>query len=336
MPINGFSIFWNASSAVAFSAIARTLNREGVASPLAYKHRHGMSLCGNSHSETTLWSAGTVKSILRNAVYLGHMVSNRYPSDRMHGKTRKTPPDEWIVVEGAHRPVVTDEQWAKAQERLANTPPCSAKAASPSLFRGLVRCGACGHAMVGRGGKNGKTYWCKTRKTHGAAVCSNRPISEKALAEVVLGDLNRVIQSIDGLDKAVRSAASTQAPMVREQAEPQKAEAAIRRIKRSKRSAYEAYRTGALTRSEFMQRKAEYEAQAQTLAKLLRAPAPPQKREELQTWAKILLKLRRLTELDRETAEQVVKRIIVCPDGRIEIAYLFSEELKDRIEPAQA
>lgn len=320
---------------LAFSAIARTLNREGVASPLAYKHQHGMPLCGRSRSEQTLWSPNTVRSILRNAVYLGHMVSNRYPSDRMHGKTRQTPPDEWIVVKNTHCPVVTPEQWARAQERLANRPPCCAKAAAPSLFRGILRCGACGHAMVGRGGEHGKTYWCKTRKTHGVSACANRPVSEQALAEVILGDLNRIIQSVDDLGETVLSAASKQTPANREQAAPKKLEAAIRKIERSKRSAYEAYRSGALTRSEFMQRKAEYEAQTRALAKLLHASAPTQKREEPQIWAKELLNLRRLTELDRETIEQAVKRIVVWPDARIEIAYLFSGELKDRIESTQ-
>ena len=65
---------------------------------------------------------------------------------------------------------------------------------------------------------------------------------------------------------------------------------------------------------------------------MLNASAPTQKQEEIQTWAKKLLEMRHLTELDRKTIDQIVKQIVVYPDNRIEITYLFSGELKHMIE----
>lgn len=315
-----------------YSAIARTLNQEGIDSPLVYKHQHGVPLHVNSISEMTLWNPSTVKGILSNAVYLGHMVSNRYPLDRMHGKAHMTPPDEWIIVKDTHDPVISTDQWKKAQERLTSIPLYATKITTTSLFHGLIKCGVCNHAMTGRGGKNRKKYWCKNRRTHGVSACSNQPISEAALVEIILNDLNNIIKSIDDLSKTVQSAASKQAPANRDQTNQKKVEAAISKINRSKRSAYEEYRSGALTRSEFMQRKAEYENQVQTLTQMLNASAPTQKQEEIQTWAKKLLEMRHLTELDRKTIDQIVKQIVVYPDNRIEITYLFSGELKHMIE----
>ena len=123
-----------------------------------------------------------------------------------------------------------------------------------------------------------------------------------------MGDLDHILQSVDDLDETVRSAASKQAPAIRDRAEPKKAEAAIRRMERSKRSAYEAYRSGALTRSEFMRRKAEYEAQIQALTELPDAPAPTQEPEGLQIWAKNLICSRRSSNAGRNERQQAGQR----------------------------
>ena len=315
------------------AATARTLNLEQIPSPLTYKHRHGIPLQCRQTSGISYWSSETVRTILKNEVYRGNMASNRYPSDRMHGKCRPAPSSEWIIVNGTHEAVVTQAQWAAVQERLSKSRAAPSPTKSASLFRGLIRCGDCGHALKKRGG-NSTRYCCTARRTYGSFACSNFGISEDVLIRIVLDDLNRVIQSVSRLNAIIHSSALWNPPLSAASADRKRAEAAINRISRRKQSDYEAYRGGTLTREEFTRRKAAYGRQEKALKIPLEQGDPSQAQKKAPPWVEKLLKLGCLTELDRQTLEQAVKQIRVFSDGRIEITYQFSEELRGIIERA--
>lgn len=72
-----------------------------------------------------------------------------------------------------------------------------------------------------------------------------------------------------------------------------------------------------------------YDQQKQTLSNQLSALQEPQTEDLLvEPWVDQLLRLGRLTELDRATLAQTVKEILVYEDLRIEITYLFSDNLR--------
>ena len=91
----------------------------------------------------------TVKTILRNEVYLGHMVQNKTGtvSYKNHKQISK-PESEWIRVENTHEPLISQGVW-DAVQRMDNHPARgrSGKSGTVSLFAGLLRCMDCGASM---------------------------------------------------------------------------------------------------------------------------------------------------------------------------------------------
>ena len=133
-----------------FRKIARTLNEEGVPSPRGFYYMaEGRP---NLRGETPYWNDVTVKTILRNEVYLGHMVQNKTGtvSYKVHKQVSK-PKEDWIKVEHTHEPLVSQEAW-DAVQRLDNHPSKGRSGSDGviSLFAGVLYCADCGGSMRDR------------------------------------------------------------------------------------------------------------------------------------------------------------------------------------------
>lgn len=98
--------------------IAVRLTEKAVPTPTQVKHSRGEDLgraaCGR-------WSAGTVRKILKNPVYLGHMVQGR--EEKISFKEKKThelPENRWFVVENTHEAVIKQEIFEEVGRRMKN------------------------------------------------------------------------------------------------------------------------------------------------------------------------------------------------------------------------
>lgn len=96
--------------------VARRLSQEGIPTPTQSKQRRGQDL---GRAAAGQWGAGTVRKILTNRVYLGHMVQGR--EQKLSFKEKKTiavPPAEWIVVENTHQPILSEAVFENVQQRM--------------------------------------------------------------------------------------------------------------------------------------------------------------------------------------------------------------------------
>lgn len=124
-------IFSRFLSGEGFFAIAKWLNAMGVRT-----HR------GNPFENRT------VEYIIRNPVYIGKLRWN--PT----GRTRRNFGDPDIVLaDGKHEPIISEEQFQRAQARVAQlkaTMPYKARpvGSNKDWISGLVRCAACGSTMI--------------------------------------------------------------------------------------------------------------------------------------------------------------------------------------------
>jgi hypothetical protein len=184
-----------------FRKIARTLNEEGVPSPRGFYYMaEGRP---NLRGETPYWNDVTVKTILRNEVYLGHMVQNKTGtvSYKVHKQISK-PQEDWIKVENTHEPLVSQEVW-DAVQRLDNHPSKGRSDSNGeiSLFAGVLYCMDCGSSMRmqkdyrskkrhadGHYGSY-KAYMCNRYCCGGKAACSAHYINYNALVKVLLMDI---------------------------------------------------------------------------------------------------------------------------------------------------
>ncbi len=181
-----------------YRKIATTLNVEQVPTPTTFYYmRQGKP---NIRKDGDFWAAPTVKAILRNEVYLGHMVQNKTGnlSYKVHKQITK-PESEWIKVENTHEPLISQETWDMVRELDArNVKFRSDKAGEPALFTGVLFCMDCKspmrhyrdsreHKYGGHGTYHG--YACNRYAAGGKTACSGHIISQRILIELLLIDI---------------------------------------------------------------------------------------------------------------------------------------------------
>lgn len=97
------------------------------------------------------WCPSTITAILKNEVYLGHIIWGKVRYIKRNGRyiRKKVPPDQWVICYNAHEPLVSEEKWLRANEEHSHRwrPPKHPTKPLSNPLAGLVRCGNCGHSL---------------------------------------------------------------------------------------------------------------------------------------------------------------------------------------------
>lgn len=145
-------IFRLALHGIGAVSIAKQLRAEKILTPSAYKvqqgERHFAYLFEGAPEEKQYrWAYTTVHRILRDRVYLGHMISHKSQVDHYKTKHRSLVPESGqIVVENTHPPLVSQEDFDKVQLliRARHNP---RNDYDGNIFRALLYCNECGHRL---------------------------------------------------------------------------------------------------------------------------------------------------------------------------------------------
>lgn len=96
--------------------IARHLNAKNVLSPLNYRCEKGYDK--RTTPKKHYWDSQTIKRILSNIVYLGHMVNGKTVSVPEQGYTiRKQNPSDWIITYNTHEAIVSEEKFYSLDDK---------------------------------------------------------------------------------------------------------------------------------------------------------------------------------------------------------------------------
>ena len=105
-----------------------------------------------------------IKDLLMNPVYTGAIASQKTEYRFKIGTIGSKRPEDWIVVEGTHEPLVDKRDFAIVQRKLKSRQRPGASG-EPSLFAGLLKCGECGKSLTVR----------YTNAKHPQRIYSSRP-----------------------------------------------------------------------------------------------------------------------------------------------------------------
>jgi len=186
-------IFQLAASGVTACKIGTILRNDGVITPRAYT----LQSTGDKYAlENTVkypcyWNQVTILNIIRNKVYLGHLVSNQRTTKSFKSKKIVANPEsEWIIVENTHEPLIDEYTFELAQKiAVIKRQTWNGK---PHIFAGLIRCHDCGKAMhhlVRRDRSYSASYSCSTFNRYSKANCSMHYIRYEDLCDVILNDI---------------------------------------------------------------------------------------------------------------------------------------------------
>jgi len=134
-----------------------------------YLRYQGIDKIPRKNGTLTQWSAKLIKDIIDNPVYCGKIAYGRRTKKKKKGtaneyQTVKQAKDAYIIAQGKHEPIISEEDWIAAQQRREET-----GVASPSsigrnrvhLLSGILRCPECGGPMY-----TNKNSWTKKDGTY--------------------------------------------------------------------------------------------------------------------------------------------------------------------------
>ena len=135
-----------------------------------------------------VWDFSVIKDILTNPVYTGAIASQKKEYRFKIGTIGEKKPEDWIVVEGQHQPIVDRSSFEIVQEKLRSRQR-PRQNGEVSLFAGLLKCGECGKALTIRA-TNAKhpqqIYACKTYNAYGKNHCTQHRVEYDVLYDLVL------------------------------------------------------------------------------------------------------------------------------------------------------
>lgn len=167
-------------SGMSQTAIANAMNKQGVLSPMEYKHSLGIRIQDTLNTRTgSEWSAMSVKRILENEVYTGTLVQGkRTPNHKV--KIDEKPETDWVRIEKNHKAIVSEREFALVQRLLGIDTRTSPNEEKVYPLSGLVVCGDCGAMMIKRdvpaGGKVYAYYICSRHSATKACAAHRIPM----------------------------------------------------------------------------------------------------------------------------------------------------------------
>jgi len=140
------AIFRHSAQGIGAFAIAQLLNDQGF------------TLKGRP------WTKNALLHMLKSEVYMGQLIFGRFDRKRRTARPR----DEWVTVD-SHPAIVEPGLFDQVQRGLDKRTPVESRAPGNAehTFAGMMRCGACGAALMltngtGRGGKVYYYYACRS------------------------------------------------------------------------------------------------------------------------------------------------------------------------------
>ena len=149
-----------------------------------------------------IWDFSVIKDLLMNPAYAGATASQKKDYRFKIGTIGEKAPQDWIVVEGTHEPLVDRTSFDIVQEKLKSRQR-PGQGGEPSMFAGLLKCGECGKSLTVRY-TNAKhpqqIYSCKTYNAFGKHHCTQHRVDYEVLYSLVLNKIRECARAalVDG------------------------------------------------------------------------------------------------------------------------------------------
>lgn len=184
--------------------IADKLTMEGIPTPSQQK---GLRATQQSLVRG-IWNDVIVRRILTNPTYIGNITQNR--TQKINYKVshrKKIDRDSWIVVEGTHEPIVTQEEF-DAVQAVMQKKSCkrACKNSRTHLLAGLLYCADCKKKMTFQNDSGERFYTvCTTfRRYYAEKLCTSHRVREDILEKDVIRLLREQAQRYLDKDEIVK------------------------------------------------------------------------------------------------------------------------------------
>ena len=187
------------------------LEANGIAK---YLENHGIHKIARQNGTNPLFDAALIRRIIQNPVYSGKISYGRRRTEKVHGtrnEYRQVKKDDYLLVDGLHEALVSEEVWEQAQVKVAAQAKKYEKVNRDKgekihLLSGILKCPVCGSGMYGnkaikkrKDGSNYKDFYyygCKHRNmTRGHKCDYRRQVHEEMLDAAVAEVISKLVSN---------------------------------------------------------------------------------------------------------------------------------------------
>lgn len=315
-------------------AIANQLTADNVLIPSAYleQSEHGESR-NHSYHDPCRWNCTAVSYILDKQEYMGHTVLGKTICENFKTKKRrKARPDELIIFENTHEPIIDAETWHLVQKLRRRTRRKLANGSYSHRLSGLVYCADCGKRLSysspqSQHRPDGKTYdadssfRCPTYKSM-YGECTMHYIKSSTLDKLVDEAARKIARYVLRNEQAFLEQVRvlTSADQKHTQSEDKKELVNIKKriaeldnyIKRL----YEGNASGKIPDRQFEKLMAQYDSEQQELEERVKEIEVSiheiqQESENGQQFVRLVQKYRDLTEIDQTALNEFIDKVVV-------------------------
>lgn len=325
--------------------IAQWLNELLIPTPAQRLHKLYGFQCGGFTEDqlmSQIWKPVQVSKILQDETMTGATVNNRVQVKGVGSrKFKRQKTEDHVVVRDTHEAIIDRDTFLQVAAIIRNrkTVRTDNRQKNENLFYQKIFCGHCGcrlkHEVHTRNSKIHAIYYCPHARPSGGGTCNLHSIKDEFLKEQVLRPLQVQVQLI--LDK--------QMPLPK--SDKEKFQSRLRAISRLQEQnkgkvprLYEEYRTGKISREQFVKQKDaissannELDSERSEIEEKLYAIESAQKKTESES----LLEITRLKTLTQNAVDLFVSKIVIHSKNpgdsldSIEITWK-SKDLFDEIE----
>lgn len=326
--------------------IAQRLNELLIPTPAQRLHKLYGFQCGGFTEDQLMsqfWKPVQVTKILQDETITGATVNNRVQVKGVGSrKFKRQKTEDYVVVRDTHEAIIDRDTFLQAAAIIRNrrTVRTDNRKKNENLFYRKIYCGHCGcrlkHEVHTRHSRIDAIYYCPHARPSGGGTCNLHSIKDEFLKEQVLRPLQVQVQLI--LDK--------QMPLPK--SDKEKFQSRLRTISRLLEQnkgkvprLYEEYRTGHMSREQFVKQKNAISSANNALdsergeieEKLYAIESAVLSAKRKKAESESLLEITRLETLTQNAVDLFVSKVVVNSPDSIEITWkskdLF-DEMYDR------
>ena len=323
-------IFQLAIEGVSSVQIAKRLNEENAITPSQRKNTAAKI------KSDVIWSHQAVIRIIKDYKYTGAMVNFKCENETIRAKTQKhISPDEWVVVENMHEPIISHEEYELANSNLRKVTPHQKTKHSDLNIE--YYCGYCGRKLRTTYG-NDVYYSCVAALYKNSSPCSKIRLVRSEIEGIILEIFKKYIRlGLQHLEERKKIEKAFDKGALSDKR--QEIQDSIEKEKNKNLELYECYRDNGLTVDEYFERKAEIvvkiNEQKKKLALLDEEIAETDKKQKsilaqeqvFNDYAEISKDNEKLMEKMRMS----IDRVIVWGNDNIKICWKNKDMFKERL-----
>lgn len=319
--------------------IAQLLNKEGVPPPVVRKKQLGHAYNGRTMDDEPLWTATSIRRMLVDERYTGKMIGNKRETIGIRSnRMRQLPRSEWIIVEGTHEAIVSEETFHAAGLALQSRIKTINKNTAGDRKNNLFVCGFCGRKLQKSYGKQVTHLFCMKSQHDPDSDCAALHEDVEVLKAKVLCVVQHLARMLLGRHTIIVSQQKEETPQTERRMIQIRSR--MQYLKNNKPDLYEEYRSKRITKDRYLQLQARNQAEYDSLEDELRACEDrlkelKERSERSKAMRDDAVQIGLLTEYKPEIISKLVENVRVFPGGRIELELKCKDIFEDDPDPGQ-